>query len=75
MVEMDFIVLEDDLEYAIVDEITINNVKYIYLINEDNNTVKLRKLNEEEDLLEITDSQEHDKAMLEFMKKHRNDFS
>lgn len=75
MIEMDFIELEDGLEYAIVDEIMIDNNKYLYLFEETNNKVELRKLDRNEDLIKIIDKLEFDKAMLEFAKIHRNDLA
>ncbi len=73
MVDMDYITLENGKEYAIVDEINVLGNRIVYLVCE--NEVELRKLDEKEDLLKIEDNELKDKAMLEFMKKHRNDFT
>lgn len=72
MIEMDFITLEDGLEYAIVDEIVIDDIKYLYLVN-DNNNVELRKLDNNDDLIKISNQKEHDMALVEFAKLHKND--
>lgn len=73
MVDMDYITLENGKEYAIVDEINVLGNRIVYLVCE--NEVELRKIDEKEDLLKIEDNELKDKAMLEFMKKHRNDFT
>ena len=73
MVDMDYITLENGKEYAIVYEINVVGNRIVYLVCE--NEVELRKLDEKEDLLKIEDNELKDKAMLEFMKKHRNDFT
>lgn len=75
MIDIDYIILEDGLEYAIVDEIIINNIKYLYLVEENANKFELRKLNELEDLIKVEDQQEYNKAMLEFAKIHKNDLA
>lgn len=75
MIEIDFITLEDGLEYAIVDEIVINSVKYLYLVEENSNKVELRKLNDNEDLIKVTKKEEYDKALIEFAKIHKNDLA
>lgn len=75
MIEIDFITLEDGLEYAIVDEIVINNIKYLYLVEENSNKVELRKLNDNEDLIKVENKQEYDKALIEFAKIHKNDLA
>ena len=75
MIEMDFIELEDGLDYAIVDELIIDGIKYLYLFEETTNKIELRKLDSNEDLIKISNQKEIDKAMLEFAKIHRNDLA
>ena len=70
---MDFIVLEDGLEYCIVDEIIINDIKYLYLVNDDNRKIELRKLDKNNDLLKVTNKKEYDEALDKFSIKHKND--
>lgn len=74
MIEMDFITLEDGLEYAIVDEIIIDSTKYLYLVEENSQRVELRKLDVNEDLIPL-DKDEQSKALVEFVKLHKNDLS
>lgn len=73
MIDMDFITLEDGLEYGIVDEIIIDNIKYLYLVNDDNRKIELRKLDKNNDLLKITNKKENDEALDKFVIKHKND--
>ena len=73
-VELEYIILEDGIEYAIVDEITIDNNLYLYLVN-NNRNVEIRRQDEQENLIKVNDKNEYDKVMLVFMKKHKNDFS
>ena len=72
-VEVEFIKLENGLEYAIVDELVIDGNMYLYMVNEERKDVEIRKQDENDYLIKI-DKKEYDKVMLEFMKKHRNDF-
>ena len=76
MIDIDYIELENGKNYDILDEITINNIKYLYLINEnDTKDITIRKVDNNDNLLIIEDKKEYDKVMIEFMKKHRNDFA
>ena len=75
MIEIDFITLEDGLEYAIVDEIVIDDVKYLYLVEEKTNKVELRKLDSNEDLIKVDDQQEYNVAIIEFAKIHKNNLA
>lgn len=69
-----------DLEngtYAIIDEINIDNIKYIYLSNENNQLdFCIRKIeldNNEEYLVKLDNNQEFDKAAKAFMNKHQQE--
>lgn len=75
MIDVDFITLEDGMDYAIVDEIVIDNNKYLYLVEENSNKVDLRKLDEDENLEKVLEKNEYDKAMIEFAKIHKNDLA
>lgn len=75
MIDIDFITLEDGLDYAIVDEIIINNIKYLFLVEEYTNKVELRKLDNALNLNKIIDKNEYNKAMVEFAKIHKNDLA
>ena len=72
---MDFITLEDGLEYAIVDEIIIDSIKYLYLVDENRGKVELRKLDNEEDLIKVENKEEYNKALAAFAKNHKNDLA
>ncbi|MBQ4030327.1 MAG: hypothetical protein II625_01120 [Bacilli bacterium] len=75
--EYEFVTLEDGLEYAILDEIEIDGIKYLYLSNEDDGQkFKVRKSSMAgniEMLVGLDSDEEFDKAMLYFTKKHGND--
>lgn len=75
MVNVEVITLEDGLEYNIVDEIVIEDIKYIYLVEANTNKVELRKLDEDENLLQVDDIKEQEKALVVFAKKHKNDLA
>lgn len=75
MINMDFITLEDGLEYAIVDEIIIDSIKYLYLVDENRGKVELRKLDNEEDLIKVENKEEYNKALAVFAKNHKNDLA
>ena len=75
MIEVDYITLEDGLNYIIVDEIIINNIKYLYLVEENSKNCELRKTDEQENLIKLNNQEEHTKAMLEFAKIHKNDLA
>lgn len=69
-----------DLEngtYGIIDEINIDNIKYIYLSNENNPLdFCIRKIeldNNEEYLVKLDNNQEFDKAAKAFMNKHQQE--
>lgn len=75
MIEIDYIKLEDGLEYAIVDEIVINDVKYLYLVQEETNKFELRKLDDQDYLIKVENKEEYQKAMVQFAKIHKNDLA
>ena len=75
MVNVEVITLEDGLEYNIVDEIVIEDIKYIYLVEANTNKVELRKLDDDENLLQVDDIKEQEKALVVFAKKHKNDLA
>lgn len=75
MINMDFITLEDGLEYAIVDEIIIDGIKYLYLVDENSSKIELRKLNNAEDLIKVENKEEYNKALALFVKNHKNDLA
>lgn len=64
----------DGNDFIIVDEILINNVKYVYLANEkESSDLRIKKvniINEEEYLVNLKDEEEFKKALEEFNKKN-----
>lgn len=75
MEEIRVIKLEDNIEYGIIDEIEINNQKYIYLTNIDDSTdFCIRKMiieNGKELLIGLNNEKEFDLALRYFSEKHQ----
>lgn len=75
---MKSVVLEDKLEYVIIDTIEIDNVKYLFLenINEkdaSNPNVVIRKLDsKEKNILGLENEEEYNKALQSFIDKHHS---
>ena len=74
MIELDFITLEDGIEYAIIDEIVIDGSKFLYLVDDNSNKFELRKLDKDDYLVKTT-QEEYNKALVEFAKIHKNDLA
>lgn len=76
MVNMDFVTLEDGIEYAIIDEIINNNQKYVYLANiKTEDGFVIRKVKNEENkeyLIGLDNDDEFDNALRAFQKKIAN---
>ena len=72
--EYDVVTLEDGLEYTILDEIDIDDNRYVYLSNEDDGQkFKIRKsqmVGNIEMYVGLDSDEEFDKALLYFTKKH-----
>lgn len=66
----------NDIDYIILDEINIEGIKYIYLVNEnDENDLLLRKviIQNNEEYLDLLDNQEEiDKALVYYYNRHKN---
>lgn len=77
MEEIDTIVLEDNVRYAIITEIEINNIKYVYLTNlNDDKDFCIRKVIEENGqqmLIGLNDKTEFELALLYFAKKQKEE--
>ena len=75
--EYEYLTLEDGNEYMIIDEIEIDDINYVYLSNGENNenfrVRKNKKVGNIEMLVGLDSDQEFDKAMLYFVKKHKDD--
>lgn len=65
----------DDKKYLVVDTIEANNVKYVYFVDDDDDTdFFVRKEvteNEEKFLIGLDNDQEYDNAMNLFIEKHK----
>ena len=78
MVEsINVITLEDDIEYAIIEEIVHNNNKYVYLTNvNDYEDFCIRKViteGTEQFLVGLDDDNEFDLALMLFAKGHKEE--
>lgn len=60
-------------EYAIIDEITSNDIKYIYLANVKNPKDVCVRKEVKEELLPLDDEKEFKKSMLLFVKKNKEE--
>ena len=72
MEEIEYITLEDNLEYVIVDEIMLEGIKYLILVNSEIKNSTVRKLDDKENLVKVT-PEEQQRVYVEFTKKHIND--
>ncbi len=74
MENLEYITLEDGQDYFIIDEITENNISYLYLTNENNEEdFCIRKMGKGNEVFKLDNEIEFDKALLYFTKKHKND--
>lgn len=75
--EINIVVLEDGLEYAVIDEIKHNDNKYIYLTNvNDVEDFCIRKIiveNNEQFIIGLEDEKEFDLALMLFAKNHKDE--
>lgn len=73
---IDVVTLEDGINYEVVDELIIDNVRYVYLSNEnDSSCICIRKvnvINGDECLVNLDNEEEFKKVLKEFIEKHRN---
>lgn len=73
---MDTLTLEDNETYIVADEIVINNIKYVYLVNEENINKfcirKVNKINGSEYLVNLDSDDEFNKAMEAYKEKNGN---
>lgn len=64
----------DGIDFIIVDEIIINNIKYVFLVSEkESSDLRIKKvniINGEEYLVNLNDEEEFKKALEEFNKKN-----
>lgn len=73
------ITMDDGIDYMIVDEISINNTRYVYLSNvndkEDFFVQKIKVENGQEILEALDSDEEFDNALKIFYEKHNNDLN
>ena len=74
MIEVEVVVLEDGCEYAIMDTISIDGVKYIYLSQVENaQALCIRKLSsDEKDILGLKDETEFKMALHAYVTKYKS---
>lgn len=64
----------DGIDFIIVDEIIISNIKYVFLVSEkESSDLRIKKvniINSEEYLVNLNDEEEFKKALEEFNKKN-----
>lgn len=74
MEELEYITLENGIDYFVIDEIMENNITYLYLTNEnDEKKFCIRKMGQDNEVLRLNSKEEFEKALLYFTKKHKND--
>lgn len=75
MIELETTILEDNKEYAIIDIIEIDGIKYIYLSAiSDIDTKKqvcIRKELNEEEIIGLDNEEEYQKALQAFVNKYK----
>ena len=75
--EIEVVTLENGLDYMVIDEIPNGSVTYVYLANVDDEKDtcirKVTKVDGEDIINGLDSSEEFDKALLIFAKKHKGD--
>lgn len=67
--------LDNDSKYIVVDDFTLNNKEYLYLVNDgDTNSVALVGV-EGDTLYVIEDDDEYDKVYEELVERHKDEIS
>lgn len=76
---LDYIMLENNINYAVVDTLMINENKYLFLANENDETdVTIRKViikDNKEYITKLDNDDEFALVMDDFIKKHRTEDS
>ena len=73
MMKLNFVTLENGIDYMIMQEITNGNIKYLYLVNEnDENDFCIRKviIEDNDKMLSALDSEEELKLALDLFKSN-----
>ena len=75
MIDNSRVILEDNIEYLVIDKIEDKDVSYVYLMNkDDNNDICVRKEIIEDDkcyLVGLDNKEEADKALILYIKKNK----
>lgn len=76
---LDYITLENNNDYAVVDTLVVDNNKYLFLVNEqDEKDVTVRKVitkDNKEYLNKLDSNEEFEKIMTEFLNKHQGEIN
>lgn len=74
--DINVVTLEDGIEYAIIDEIELEDKKYLYLSNINNDSdICIRKvvtIGDEEFIIGLSDENEFELALTTFTKNHKD---
>lgn len=74
---IDVVTLDNGKNYMVTEELVINNIKYVYLTNEDDVADfcirKVNYINNNEYLVGLDNKEEVLMALNEFTKKHKNE--
>ncbi len=74
---IDVVTLDNGKNYMVTEELVINNIKYVYLTNEDDVADfcirKVNHINNNEYLVGLDNKEEVLMALNEFTKKHKNE--
>lgn len=74
---IDVVTLDNGKNYMVTEELVINNIKYVYLTNEDDVADfcirKVNYINNNEYLIGLDNKEEVLMALNEFTKKHKNE--
>lgn len=72
--ELDFVILENGKEYIIINEIVINNIKYLYLVNSMNSKDFVIRKEVGNELIGLKDRKELEIAMSNFIQNNYQKF-
>ncbi len=71
---IEYVTLEDDLDYLVIDEIETENTTYLYLNNEeDPDNLVIRKVHPDNQIVPLDNEDEYHKALLLFVKKNKEE--
>ena len=74
---LDYITLENNIDYAVVDTLVVDNNKYLFLVNENNEkdivVRKVIKKADKEFVTKLDTNEEFESLMNEFLNKHKKE--